>query len=293
MHVLAARIIAVEHLLALLLILQLLFFLWWQKYNRKKVRRLLIGCMMTIAFVAPLLKLSGLVISLLPIILFSSIGKYRFAIMSGLATLAGIAVYVGYGYYYDFELFTAIQSAHTLRPQTFWYFYTLFDRPNLGNYVLEDPLFVMGVIGSFVAFWMHQKAKQKYGANILLIPWLLCMCIFLAVAPVELYGWYKFITIPLVAIGGGYIVRAFISGKLPTAFLVIPTTLMLWQQVSAFYPDVSILNKPMLIVLAGSGLLFAALSNLPDRLYKTWAYTITFLLLLFSGLWSLHLVLWV
>ncbi len=298
-HILSSRIIAAENLLALLLMSALLltFLLLNGKYEKEINQKtavyswqfwLIVG----ICFIAPLVKLSGIVIPLSIGLLFLAKHRYRLAIYIGIALLASIVSFIAYGCFYNCSLFWSVLVAHGTRPQTFWYFFTLFEKPDLGYYFLNDPMVLVGLVGSIAAYLKKHTIDTINNNKIFLfVPWLMLVCLFVTLAPASLYGWYKFIIFPLIAIGIGYVWQQLLKGEIGWFLLMIPAQLVLIENVFLPEDGFSVVRKIITVILFVPVILGVVKPEfLKGIAYQYYIYSMLCISILLQLLWSKFLL---
>ncbi|MBP7875828.1 glycosyltransferase family 39 protein, partial [Candidatus Woesebacteria bacterium] len=217
--VLSARIIAAEHVMVMLLILGLWLIARYSDHLHQHPKILFI--LYLISFLAPLLKLSGIALPLIFMLFLWRQRNYKNAALMLGAGVLGILTYIAYGYHYDSQLLFSILSKHSERPQTFWYFFTLFGKPDIGYYGMADAFAIVGVVASLFIGITGPKLKDW-----LLVPWLMLTLVFVTIAPIELYGWYKYLSFPLIAVGLGYAWDQLLKRELGWAMLLLPALLV-------------------------------------------------------------------
>jgi len=135
------------------------------------------------------------------------------------AAIVSALLFAGYGYFYNWEVFTGLLAAHQDRVQTFVHFWTLFTNLDVGGYALFDPSIIVGLIGA-----IGIVATRGIGRSGLYIFALLLVFsfLFLYVAPWEAYGWYKYAVYPLIAIGLGYVFTQLYKQRAVYLILFLP-----------------------------------------------------------------------
>jgi hypothetical protein len=292
-HILATRIIAAEHILALLLVVvvvALVKFLENGVQKRYAVGLLMFVCL--VVFIAPLIKLSGIVIPLVAGSILIAHKKYRATLAVIGSALVGVGLYSAYGCYYDCTLFWSILQQHGSRPQTFWYFFTLFSKPDIGYFELEDPFFIVGLVGSLFAA-ISASTEIPEGKKIFLRSvWLACMAIFLVLAPIELYGWYKYVLFPLAAIGLGYSWLQIFRGQYLWSILIIPAILVSFENIFIFESQLSFLRKAIIFLAITPLFLWLIKSELVKyAMYRYWAVGLFVISLTLQVLWAVEVLL--
>lgn len=284
-HILAARVVAAEQLLALLLVGSLVLVQQYLDTKRQSSLGWELGVLIFITFMAILIKLSGIIIAITLGIIFLTQKQWYELVVTVVAALLGIATFIGYGCYYNCQLFWAVLEHHAARPQTFWYFFTLFGKPDLGYYELRDPMMVLGLIGVLVAIFMAFK-KTELNRTCLFAPVFSLMILFVTIAPIELYGWYKFILFPFLAIGLGYIWNQVRQGQYQWWLLLIPAVLVLIENI--FPIETASLVRKLLIVMlllpVGAVFINQKFADTKTYRYLTWGQFL--LVVTLQLLWS-------
>lgn len=221
-HVIASRFIVAENLIAALLmaaIYALAVIDTTQKPSRA-VARYAAASIYIICGSAALLKLSGLAIpaSLCFIALLRK--KWRLAAGIALSAAVSLIMLALWGAYYDWSIFSDVLGGHTGRPQSFWHFWSILTQLDLGYFPLPDPSLIVGFIGLF-ALLANPTMPWSRRAYIF-APLFVFSLLFLFVAPVESYGWYKYAFFPLLAIGIGYVLTELIRGRYVYYALLLP-----------------------------------------------------------------------
>ena len=232
-HVVAARFVTPEHLIALLLMLGLYLFAVFETTRSPSLRRLVVFLMGALCLGSPLTKLSGVVVSASLVLLAFTKRHYWLGVLLCWASLLSALLFVGYGWYYDWDAFRSVLAAHHNRGQTFVHFWTLFTTLDLGNnFSLFDPSVIAGLVG---ALGLALSTKRGAGAYVY-IPLIVFSFLYLYVAPWEAYGWYKYSLFPLVAVGLGFMFTQLYSNNAVYLALFLPLLSMMLQQ-SALLSD--------------------------------------------------------
>ncbi len=288
-HILTSKLIMAEHAMALLLVTALLFLVFFFQSTNQTHKKIYTSLLAITSFMAILIKISGIIVPLILITLLLQNNERKTALCIGLATVLAIASFILFGCYYDANMFFTILTAHSLRPQTFWYFFTLFEKPNIGYLQIHDPLPIVGSIGSLVlAFRNHVENKKVKPQQFITVMWIFLAIILVAVAPIELYGWYKFLLFPLIAIGIGRIWHEFYHGQVGWIALLLPALLVLMENVFLGIVVFDALRRILILGLFGVGLyyLIKKKSSL-HRFYPHFAGVIIAATVFFAATWSL------
>ncbi len=196
--VVSGRLAIPENLIASLLVFTLIALY----YYLKRPRRLLLWLLLIPAFLAPLLKISGLIIpGTVSVILFRQ-KKFRPAIYVVISSLLGIITYFAYGLFYDAQVFIAILQAQGQRkflgPMSLAVkaLFPQIPLPMYEGWILLGYLSILWLIG--------RRIKNAH----LIITGVIIHWIFFG-----LYGgsfpWYQFIAFPLLAVAGGLTLNHF------------------------------------------------------------------------------------
>lgn len=288
-HIITSKVIAAESLLALMLMLSLLLLALIKSNTTPKRQSIYLTVLFILSLLSVLTKLSGILIPLTVIILFLSEKKMSQAFLMFLALMLGVLIYFLYGSYYDINLFLSILAAHGLRPQTFWYFFTIFEQPDLGYYQVHDPLMIVGIIGSLMMAFLPRSVTYLHpNRNLfLIVPWILLSFIFMNLAPIELYAWYKYLLFPLAAIGIGWIWDEFYKGNVGWIVLLIPTLLVLCENIFLFSPDFNLYRRVLSFVLFSISIFFLLKHNrAKSKYYTVFSLTIICIVALLAMIWS-------
>jgi 4-amino-4-deoxy-L-arabinose transferase-like glycosyltransferase len=229
-HALASRFIAAENAIAFLLMLGLCGLIVWdtKKNLSKKTRYALIGGLAVISGAAIWVKLSGVVVpATLGLVALLRKRPRIFMVIAAAATGA-IGMLMVYGAWYDWEVFWKILSGHTTRPQSFWSFWTIVTQMDLGYLPLKDPSWIVGFVGIFL---LMANSKIAWSKRLYIFAAMFNFSLlFLFVAPVEAYGWYKYALLPLLGIGLGYVLTELMKGRVIYYVLLLPFGAMLLEQ---------------------------------------------------------------
>lgn len=230
-HVVTSRIIAAEHLIGLLLILGLYLFAVFETTEKKGVRRATGTGMALLCVVSLMIKLSAVVIPATLCFLALYRRRWYLGVLLVLSSAVSVLLLLGYGYYYDWAAFVNVVVSHNGRPQNLAYFWTIFTSLDIGNYGMYDPSVIVGFIGVVsLAIWCRIKAN----AVLIFTPMLAISFLFLYVAPESLYGWYKYLAYPLMAIGLGYVFTQLYRQKYEYLVFFLPLVSMMLQHSQIF-----------------------------------------------------------
>ncbi|HEX3559386.1 MAG TPA: glycosyltransferase family 39 protein [Pyrinomonadaceae bacterium] len=229
-HIIASRFVVAENAIAFLLMLCLYAFLIVDREAEENPKRAALAKYIIVAVcgLAILLKLSAIVIPA-TIGLLSLLRKNRPLFKSVVAaTLVSVLLFVGYGAYYDWGIFKSVMAGHGSRPQSFWHFWSIVTQLDLGYFPLRDPSVIIGFVGLFtlLADSVIPWEKRLY----IFAPLLNFSLLFLFIAPVESYGWYKYVLFPLLAVGLGHVLTELYRGKAAYYVLLLPAVAVMLEQ---------------------------------------------------------------
>jgi len=219
-HVISSRIIAAEHMIGLLLMLGLYLFAVFATTKNERVKKVTGGAMIFLCLVSLLFKLSAIVVPATLCFLALYKRQWKLGTALSLASLASVLIYMGYGYYYNWEAFVNVLFAHQVRPQSFVHFWTIFTLLDIGHFPFWDPSIIIGLAGAvgLVAASPRKNDNRMY----IFIPLLFNSLLFMMIAPVEAYGWYKYSLYPLMAIGLGYVFFQLYKQRVAWYILFLP-----------------------------------------------------------------------
>lgn len=200
-HVVASRFIATEHFIAFLLLLGLYCFSFWDDLSSQRSRNYLLLFLLVLCVVAPLVKLTGVVVPVSLILLACVHRRWHLALFFGLGLLFSFLLFFLYGWYYDLHTFLTILAAHHNRPQSSTHFWSFFTAHDLGNFPFFDPSVIVGLSGVFSVGVVHSWKRSAY----IITPLIVLSFLFLWVAPVDASAWYRYVIYPFVAIGLGFV----------------------------------------------------------------------------------------
>ncbi len=227
-HIIASRFIAPEHAIAFLLVSSLYAFAVIDTPRGKTSHRTVaMATIVTICSLAIFLKLSAIVIpATLGLLALLRKNTTVFLGVAG-ATLISIFLFLAYGAYYDWGLFLEVLGGHTGRPQSFWHFWSIVTQMDLGYFSLRDPSIIIGFVGLFTLLANRSIPWRK--RLYIFVPLLNFSVLFLFIAPVESYGWYKYVLFPLLAIGLGYAATQLVRGRVIYFILFLPLFALLLE----------------------------------------------------------------
>ena len=282
--VVSARIIAAEHVMAMLMMLGLALLARYV-YHPGDHRKILLSLSL-ISFLAPLLKLSGIALPIIFALILGSNHMYKKSVLLLGAGALGLLTYLAYGCLYDCQLFFSLLSNHSSRPQTFWYFFTLFELPDIGYYKLHDAFAIVGVIASIFMAIATQKRKEW-----VIAPWLLLSLLFVSIAPIELYGWYKFLSIPLIAVGLGYAWDQLLKREVGWAMLIIPALLVMIENTFGNFAIVNDWRKLLIMITFAPLFFFFIFSSLQKTGWYLWWVRLLFVLsVVVQAVWTVSIL---
>lgn len=297
-HVLASRLLVAEHLLVLLLLIVMLGCFYLEGSSEKLTywkRKMWLFALVFICISAPLVKLSGLLVPAAASLLLFQLRAYRLGVVLASCGVIALVFFSLYGWWFDWELFTLIQSAHGLREQSWWHFFSIFQLPDLGYFFLHDPYWVLGVLGSFLV--VHEayggdSSESSPGLSVLLKAfWAAQAPLLLAVAPLEAYGWYRFTLFPVLAIGVGYLWQVGMSGKFIPLMLQVAAVAVVAQQLNGLALGGGFVGKLLLMSLFVPVVVVGLFPRLvPQRTQQLYSWFILALQILLLVFWNLQLL---
>ena len=245
-HVVTSRLIAPEHLIGLFLTLGMYAFVAHGEAETPRLRRRWLLAMASLSIAAPLLKLSGIVVPATLVFAALTLRRIRLAATLMACAVASLGLFAAYGATYDWDLFVALLEAHAERAQTFAYFWSIFTHLDIGHYPFFDVSLIVGVFG---ALSLALRSESRPVGHLLVAALVVFSFLFLYVAPVELYGWYKYALYPLIAIGLGHVFNELYQGRVVFLVLFLPLLAMMLQQSEILYEQDA--RRNALIVLYG------------------------------------------
>lgn len=156
---------------------------------------------------APLLKVSGVAVGVIcGVVLFSS-GRWRPAALALAAAIAGVLLFVAYGWLVDWSVFVRtwrIQTGNRISVMSAYDFITW---SSGANRRLQDPWWILGWIG------VGTIMASRRGLRELLLAWPVAayaaaVLIMAGELQTQQYGWYKVIVYPQLYLAAGYLVWA-------------------------------------------------------------------------------------
>ena len=248
-HIIASRFIVAENIIAFLLVMCLWAFSIIDTESRKKSHKTVFATAVIILAcgVAILFKLSAIVIPATIGSLALLRKNLRLFILVIVATVISLLLLAGYGAYYDWNLFMDILGRHAGRPQSFWYFWSIVTQLDLGYFPIRDPSIIVGFIGAFILLADTKIPWEK--RLYIFVPLLNFSLLFLFIAPVESYGWYKYVLFPLLAIGLGYVFTELARGKVIYYALILPFIAIMLEQSQSL--ETHSQQKTLMLILYG------------------------------------------
>jgi hypothetical protein len=279
----ASRFILAEHTVPLLLMLGLLVWLRVLKEKDEKKRKPWVVILSVVCFMAPLMKLIGVIVPMTIVMLAVMHRRYHIAYRLMMVNISSLGLYLLYAWFYGWEIFVGAQTAHMQRPQSFSHFWSFFTQLSAGNVYVTDPTMIIGWAGLCMIF---VGTRQRRIRNLFFAPLLSISFFFVYVASVENYDWYKYPIYPLMAIGAGWIFYRIYKGDYWYLFFFLPLLAQMMQN-SALILDQA--NRRFLMVL------LYGVATLPVLLRKRlwFRQVFIFLLLLLFGwevVWYLHMI---
>lgn len=245
-HVAASRFVTPESVIALLLVACLYVVAQLDSERDGRAARLGLIFLGLAGGSAVWLKLSGIVVPATVIVLAAARRNWSAVRWAGGATLLSVLLLAAWGAYYDWSAFMSVLHEHSSRPQSFWHSWRLVTDPDLGYWRLRDPALIVGFIGllGLAADAGIARRARLY----VLVPLLNLFLLFLFVAPVEAYGWYRYVWFPLLAMGLGYAAWQLYRGSLAYLILALPMAAVLMEHVA---PGTRLQHKVWLLGLYG------------------------------------------
>jgi hypothetical protein len=250
-HVIASRFALAENAIPLFLMAGAYALAVCLSTPTTNTRRISSVMAFTLAFLAPLLKLSGIVVPMTLALFLFMIKRYKLGwAMIGVGACS-VGTFMIYAWFYGWEVFIGAQKAHVLREQSFENFWTLFTRMDIGNYTLSDPSLIVGFIGLIALMVLENKLEFKtyIFSAVFSLSFLL-----LYISPVESYVWYKYPLYPWLAIGLGYVFWSLYHERFAYLVIFLPMVGMMLQH--SLLVDSQHLRKVAIII-------FYAISTVP------------------------------
>lgn len=195
--VVSSRVVLAENLLTPIFLGALLYYVSVKnKMNGKQA--ILLGILSVLAVWT---KEVGIVvaITILSLGIYDRV-RWRKLLIIALVTILGISGYIGYGFFYDKDVFLAIittQASRLIGPETFW---MLTSTPVLINKIYYDGWYLFGLLSLFILF--TDIRKNYY----LLMPFLLYFLLLLATLTSQgEMGWYMIPLYPFMAMASARI----------------------------------------------------------------------------------------
>ena len=138
---------------------------------------------------------------------------------------------------------------------------------------MRDAFAIVGVIASIFLAIATQKRKEW-----ILAPWLLLSLLFVSITPIELYGWYKFLSIPLIAIGLGYAWDQLLEREVGWAMLLMPALLVMSENTIGNFAIVNDWRKLLIIIAFAPLFFFFIFSSLQKTGWYLWWVRLLFVL---------------
>ncbi|OGY38011.1 MAG: hypothetical protein A3I08_01355 [Candidatus Andersenbacteria bacterium RIFCSPLOWO2_02_FULL_46_11] len=232
--VIASRYILPENAVTLLLVISLAVQSFSGKKFKSKLGQIMVLAWQSIiCYVAPAIKMSGLVVPVTLSFYHLRQNKFKRGLWFLIVGLLAVVSFITYGWIYSWPVFIGAQTQHALRPNTFAHFWTLFTKLDVGHFPLFDPSIIAGLIGYFLLMAVSNEKQKLF----LFIPFLSITGLMLYVSPVEAYGWYKYLLYPLIAIGLGHIFKELCEGKYYYWVLFLPLIMMLMENAQLVQND--------------------------------------------------------
>jgi hypothetical protein len=198
--VLFQRQVESEALLTPLLLLALLMThrLCTGRGGRWTVAVLILACA-----AAAFTKVPGLAVGVACGALLISRGRWRMALLAGGGTIAGLAGYVAWGAFWDWDLFLSVLAGHSARRAGVLGAFEYITSPEGINHNLHDGWWILGWLGLFAI-----SGRRALSGQFLLwtsLIYAFTILVFGNDIVIPNYGWYRIPVYPLVYLGAGYL----------------------------------------------------------------------------------------
>ena len=193
--------------------------------------------LLLICSVSALIKLSALLIPATLIITALLEQRWRLAAIFAAGAVGSLVLFAGYLAYFDLDLDLSILKAHSERPQSPLFFWTLFTELKVVTLSFRDASVVLGLLGLcwYLSLSYSGSLERFMLAGLFAGAALICW-----VAPIEHYPWYKFSLFPLIVVGLGYFrLLCFRGERLALIFLVPLSVLQLADPAGRYCCDYS------------------------------------------------------
>lgn len=251
--VMNGRVVFAENLLTPLFLGALyLFVLWHNKLTDKK--SLILGVLAGLSFWTK--EVGVIVFITLMFLLITQRAKIKYTLVVMLIFFSFLLAYLGYGAYYDWEVFTGaitVQATRIVGPQTLQ---LLTSTPIIVNKVYYDGWYFLGMFAFFFSFFAYQKQKM------LLVPAAayFMLLIFSLTREGEM-GWYMIPMFPFMALFTAHFLVEGLKKKTSWGIFVLLIFVGL-AQIKLLYEDIfglSTLHFRILLILLFAPSLIALL----------------------------------
>ena len=226
-HVVTSRSVAAEHLIGLFLMLSLYLFAVYESTRILWKKRVLAAALFLMGVASPLSKLNGVLVPATIVLLSLMRRKFGLSLLIILSAVVSLSLFFLYGAYYNWEAFMNYMASNYDRTQSFAHFWTLFTKLDVGKFSFYDPSVIVGLIG---AIWLSATHRKRRGGEYMFSALFAASFVFLYVAPVEAYGWYKYLLYPVIAVGLGYVFYSLFNNRLVFLILFLPLLSMMLEK---------------------------------------------------------------
>ncbi len=166
------------------------------------------------SFVLGLMKPTGFFLAPLGIFICMRQKRWRDSLVILLLTLAGVAAFVAYGYYYNWELFNTIVSIQGQRFAGWSGLGHVLTSPAYDIFLLFDGWYIFCLVFSLYFSLKKNKSREVWLLSLFFFYWL--MVAVFSGSEQDLLPWYRYTMFPIMAIFGAMGVREIY--KNPTFF---------------------------------------------------------------------------
>ena len=282
--IVTARFLLTDNAITLFLMACLYLMMVHTSSKNAAVKRWSAVLIIVIAGLAPLLKLSGLMVPGAVVLFYFIRRNFRMGWLVLAATLTSLAFLLGFAWFYSWAVFVGAQTSHLYRPQTFEHFWSFFTLLDIGNMAFFDPSLVVGLIGALA---LAQFDRAHPGKLALFSTLIITSVMFLYIAPIEAYGWYKYPVYPLIAVGLGYVLWQLYLGKFQYLFLFAPLLAVMLEHSALLNPT---LAKEFMLIYFLFSIVPIFLIQADGKRMRPIFLSFLSLLFLFESLWILRLL---
>lgn len=195
--VFGSRLSVPENIIALMTLMSLAMM---PKYDKKPSKRMA-GVWGVMAVIGGLMKPTGFFIA--PLMMFVSARKKRWAdvLIILLLTLAGVGLFVAYGYWLDWELFKTIVEIQGVRFAGWTGLAYIFSSPGYDIWPMFDGWYIFALLSTIFFAFKSKKSKELGWIILFWIYWLM-VAVFSGTEQ-DMLPWYRYPMFPLMAIMGG------------------------------------------------------------------------------------------